>query len=64
MTAIFAFLIVATTAWVAYDASQRDWSGHGFANRTWKWVVGCLLLWVVAFPVFTSLQRGRVPSKA
>ena len=62
MTAIFAFLIVATTAWVANDASQGDWTGHGFANRTWKWVVGCLLLWV-AFPVYL-VQRGKVPSKA
>jgi len=63
MTAIFLLLIVATTAWVGYDASQRDWSEHSFANRTWKWVVGCLLLWVVAFPVYL-VQRGKVPAKA
>jgi hypothetical protein len=59
--AIF-LLIVGTTVWVGVDASHRDWSGHSFANATWKWVAGSLLLWIVAFPVYLA-QRGRVPVK-
>jgi hypothetical protein len=62
MQALIAVLIVGTTAWVGYDASGRDWSGHAFANRTWKWVVGSLLLWIVVFPVYL-VQRGKVPAK-
>src|SRR4051812_34348137 len=38
-------LFVATTIWVGVDASGRAWRDHGFANATWKWVVGLLLLW-------------------
>jgi hypothetical protein len=62
MTLVFALLILASTAWVAYDANQRDWSEHGFANATWKWVVGSLILWIVVFPLYL-VQRGRAPSR-
>ncbi len=62
MEAVLLLVIVGTTIWVGVDASHRDWSGHGFANATWKWVVGSLLLWIVAFPVYLA-QRGRVPVK-
>ncbi len=54
-------VIAVTTIWVAYDASERDWRNHRFANRTWKWVVCCLLLWIVAFPMYL-VHRSRVPS--
>ena len=62
MTTIFVLLILGTTAWVAYDASQRDWSGSSFANRPWKWVVGSLLFWIVVFPLYL-VQRGKVDLK-
>ena len=62
MQAVVLLLILGTTVWVAVDASQRDWRNHKFANATWKWVVGMLLLWIVAFPVYLA-QRGRVPVK-
>ena len=62
MQALIGLLIVGTTVWVGVDASKRDWRNHGFANATWKWVVGMLLLWIVAFPVYLA-QRGRVPAK-
>jgi hypothetical protein len=62
MQAVIALLIVATTAWVGYDASRRDWSGHSFADRTWKWVVGSLLLWIVVLPVYL-VQRAKAPTK-
>ena len=62
MQAVIGILIIGTTVWVAVDANQRDWRNHGFANATWKWVVGMLLLWIVAFPVYLA-QRVRVPVK-
>ena len=62
MQAVILIVIVASTIWVGVDASHRDWSGHSFANATWKWVVGSLLLWIVAFPVYL-VQRSRVPVK-
>jgi hypothetical protein len=60
---VFLVLFVATTIWVGVDASGRDWSNQGFANATWKWVVGLLLLWIVAFPIYL-VQRNRVPLKS
>ena len=63
MTAIILLLIVGTTVWVGFDASQRDWSHNGFANRPWKWVVGSLLFWIVVFPLYL-VQRGKAELKA
>lgn len=62
MQAALLVLILVTTIWVAFDASHRDWRNHRFANATWKWIIGMLLLWIVAFPVYL-VQRGRVPVK-
>jgi hypothetical protein len=50
------------TLWVAFDASGRDWHRVLFADRAWKWVVGCLLLFPVAFPAY-FVHRGRAPRK-
>ena len=55
-------VVIVTTLWVAYDASQRDWRSSSFANRAWKWVAGSLLLWIVVFPVYL-FKRGSVPLK-
>ena len=63
MALVVAVLVLATSAWVAHDASRRDWSESSFANRPWKWVVGSLLLWIVVFPLYL-LQRGKVDLKA
>jgi hypothetical protein len=63
MQAVIALVIIGTTIWIGFDASGRDWTQNRFCNATWKWVVGCLLLWIVAFPAYL-VQRGRVPAKA
>ncbi len=63
MGGLILVVMLATTAWVAYDASQRDWSGHSFANRSWKWVVGSLLIWIVVFPLYL-FQRGKVQTRS
>lgn len=54
--------VIATTIWVWADAGGRDWSHDRFANRRWKWVVGCLFLWIIAFPVYLA-HRGKAPVK-
>jgi len=64
MTTLVGFLIaLASAIWVGVDASRRDWTENRFCNRTWKWVLGCLVLWIIAFPAYL-VQRGRVPAKA
>jgi len=60
MTGLIGLLVLGSTALVALDASKRDWSGDGFADAAWKWVVGMLLLWFVALPLYL-LHRRRVP---
>jgi hypothetical protein len=53
-------VVVGSAVWVGVDASGRDWSDNAFADATWKWVAGSLLLWIVAFPLYL-VHRGRVP---
>jgi hypothetical protein len=62
MSLLAMLVLVGTTVWMGIDASARDFSGNRFADATWKWVVGGLGLWVVAFPVYL-VHRGRVPRK-
>ena len=52
-------VVVGTTIWIGIDASKRDW-GDGSGTATW--VIGCLLLWIVVFPMYLY-KRGRVPLK-
>jgi hypothetical protein len=59
----FAAVQLATVVWVAIDAGKRDWSQDKFANRPWKWILGCLLVWIVAFPVYL-FRRGDAPTTA
>jgi hypothetical protein len=60
---IYLFVIVLTTIWVGVDASNHNFRGGGFFCKTTAgWVIGCLLLWIVAFPVYLW-QRRRAPSK-
>jgi uncharacterized membrane protein YecN with MAPEG domain len=48
------------TLWVAFDARRFDWSRNSFCDRTWKWAVGCLFLFGIAFPAYL-FQRRNVP---
>ncbi len=54
---------VASAVWVGFDSSRRDFSNDRFANSTTKWVIGTLLLWIIAFPIYL-VRRGRAPLKA
>jgi hypothetical protein len=60
MTGLIGLLVLGSTVLVGLDANRRDWSGDSFADAAWKWVVGMLLLWLVALPVYL-VHRRRVP---
>jgi len=48
-------VVVGTTIWVGVDASRREW-GEG-KTGTAGWVVGCVLLWIVCFPIYLAKRR-------
>ena len=56
-------VVVGSCLWVGYDASNRDFSDSKFASKTWHWMIGTLLLWLIVFPVYL-FKRGRAPLKA
>jgi hypothetical protein len=41
MIAVLLLVVVASTVWVGFDSTGRDWS---------EWFIGCLLLWIIVFP--------------
>jgi hypothetical protein len=55
-------VVLGSAVWVRFDASGRDWSSDRFANSPAKWVIGCLLLWLVVFPAYL-IKRGRALRK-
>jgi hypothetical protein len=57
---IMLLVVVGTTIWVGMDASQREWKKG--QDGTTSWVIGCLLLWIIAFPWYLS-KRGSAPRK-
>jgi hypothetical protein len=59
---VISLVVLASTAWVWYDARSRDWSGSSFAKGPWQWVIGSLLLWVIVFPIYL-FQRGKAPAR-
>jgi hypothetical protein len=63
---LFVFALCAfhfgSVIWVGFDARKRDFSGSKFASKTWQWVVGTLLIWIIVFPVYL-FKRGNAPSR-
>jgi hypothetical protein len=55
--------VVGSTAWLALDASKRDWEGNSFARNVPSWVAGSLLLWPVIFPLYVFVHRKKAPLK-
>ncbi len=55
-------LLLGSIVWIGIDASKRDFSDSRFASKTWHWVVGALLLWIVVFPVYL-FKRQNAPLK-
>jgi hypothetical protein len=55
------FVVIGTTIWVGIDASNLGMRpgrlGGGFVDMgPAGWVIGCLLLWIVAFPVYLAAR--------
>jgi len=59
LTFIIGVVAIAATIWVGLDSSKREWKTRG---ATALWVIGCLLLWIVVFPVYLY-KRTTVPLK-
>jgi hypothetical protein len=54
-------VVVVSTIWVWADASGRDWSATG--GSTVGWVLGCLFLWIVFFPLYLARRNLVGPAK-
>jgi hypothetical protein len=62
MQAVLVVLAVAgSTAWLAVDASKRDWTDNGFAKNVPTWVVGSLLLWPIVLLLYVFSHRKKAP---
>lgn len=48
-------LVVGTSIWVFFDAPA-----HG---KSWTWGLGCLALWIIAFPLYLA-ERNAVQRNA
>jgi multisubunit Na+/H+ antiporter MnhE subunit len=48
--------VIGTIVWVGIDASQR------IGARSAGWVIGCLVLWVVFFPLYLA-KRNSYPRR-
>ena len=59
MEALILLLVLGTSMWVAADASALAGRGTGKVGGTSTagWLIGCLLLWIIAFP-FYLVQRS------
>jgi hypothetical protein len=53
---------IGSIIWLGIDASKRDFSNSRFASKTWQWVVGAILIWIIVFPVYLFM-RGNAPLK-
>jgi hypothetical protein len=63
MQVLAGLVALATAVWVGIDARQRDWTGNRIGNKTWQWIVGALLFWIIVLPLYL-FQRRRVPLKS
>ncbi len=65
MQAALVLLVIAgSTAWLALDASKRDWTDSKVAKNVPTWVVGSLLVWLVVFPLYVFVERKKAPLRA
>lgn len=64
---LFLAAVLASDAWVAWDATRRRAAGQEVVasvgpvtlDRPEHWVIACVVLWVIAFPMY--LVARRVP---
>jgi hypothetical protein len=63
MLALLLVIVLGSTIWVGFDAAGRDWSEHRHGHNAVEWVLACLLLWIVVFPMYLA-TRSRAPLKS
>lgn len=61
MQVLLALIAVGSTAWLAVDASKRDWTDSKVAKNVPTWVVGSLLVWPIVFPLYVFSERKKAP---
>jgi hypothetical protein len=59
MVYLVLLVVVGTSIWVALDARNFDWGG---GTGSFGWTAGCLLLWLIFFPIYLY-QRSKTPRK-
>jgi hypothetical protein len=62
MIAVLLLVVVASSIWVGFDSTGRDWSENRLTHNPFEWFIGCLLLWIILFPAYLA-QRSRTPLK-
>lgn len=63
---LFLAVVVVSDVWVWLDARRRQANGHDVVatlgpvslDRPEHWVIVCLLLWLVAFPLYLVARRA------
>jgi hypothetical protein len=66
MIAFFLLVQAASIVWVGFDARGRDFSGRFTARSPTGWVVGCVLFWIICFPLYlvarsSGPRKGSIP---
>jgi len=59
MVAFFLLIQIASAVWVGFDARGRDFSDSKVARSPAMWVLGCLLLWLVCFPLYLMTRESK-----
>ncbi len=50
LSILILFVVIGTTIWVYFDAKSLGESPGG-------WLVGCILLWIVVFPIYLAKRK-------
>jgi len=49
--------------WVGVDSGQRDFSQSKYWRSSAGWIISCILLWIVYFPIYL-FARKKAPRRA
>jgi len=52
-----------TIVWVAVDSAQRDFSQSKYWRSTIGWIISCIVLWIVYFPI-CLFARQKAPKRS
>jgi peptidoglycan biosynthesis protein MviN/MurJ (putative lipid II flippase) len=56
---LIVLVIVGTIVWVGVDSGQRDFSQGKYWHSPLGWIISCIVLWIVYFPLYLfCAQKG------